>query len=194
MRTRRPPALILFLLAALLTACGRQEAAPARSPAPEAGPEAVASSGARDGALDATALAFAELVISTDTQAVKLLDLGVARAKDPAMRGLADELASVRRTELTELRGILDGAGVPFVDNHAGHDMPGMPTEAELISLSAGPDFDAQFVRLTRAHLTESATVAKSGASSVTHEETKAIAEAMVTERASALRSLDALG
>ena len=194
MRTRRPPALILFLLAALLTACGRQEAAPARNPAPAAGPEAVASSSAGNGALDATALAFAELVISTDAQAVKLLDLGVARVADPALRDLAGELAAVRRTELTELRGILDTAGVAYVDNHAGHDMPGMPTEVELIALSAAPDFDAQFTKLARAHLTESATVAKSGATSVAHEETKAVADAMVAERASALRSLDALG
>lgn len=194
MRTRRSPALILFLLAALLAGCGRQDAAPARNPAPDAGPQAVASSGAPVDGLDATALAFAELVISTDGQAVKLLDLGVARAKDPDLRALAGSLADTRRAELTSLRGILDTEGVPYVENHAGHDMPGMPTEAELVGLATAPDFDAQFTRLARAHLTESATVAKSGAAAVKHEETKAVADAMVRERASALRSLDALG
>lgn len=195
MRTRRPPDLILLLLAALLlTGCGRQAAAPARNPAPEAGPQAVASGTAPIGGLDATALAFAELVISTDGQAVKLLDLGTSRAADPALRTFAGDLAQVRRTEQTELRGILDEAGVPYVDNHAGHDMPGMPTEPELIALENAQDFDAQFTKLARAHLTESMTVAKSGAASVTHERTKAVADAMVRERAGALRSLDALG
>lgn len=194
MRTRRTPALILFLLAALLTACGGQDAAPAGNPAPRAGPGEVASGGAPAGALDATALAFAELVISTDGQAVRLLDLGATMAEDPALRKLASTLAATRRAELTELRGILGAEGIPYTDNHAGHDMPGMPTEPELVGLRTAPDFDAQFTRLARAHLTESATVAKSGATAVRHEQTKAIAEAMVTERASALRSLDALG
>jgi uncharacterized protein (DUF305 family) len=193
-RSRRSPALILFLLAALLTACGRQDTAPARNPAPQAGPQAVASSSGSESALDATALAFAELVISTDGQAVKLLDMGASRAGSAELRSLAGELASVRRAEATRLRGILDGAGVAYVDNHAGHDMPGMPTEAELRALSAAQDFDAQFTKLTRAHLTESATVAKSGVSSVAHAGTKAVAEAMVRERESALRTLDALG
>ena len=72
--------------------------------------------------------------------------------------------------------------------------MPGMPTEAELLALPSAPDFDAEFTRLTRAHLTESATVAKSGAASITGGEAKAVAEEMVRERSSALRSLDTLG
>lgn len=184
----------MVLLAALLTACGQQGAAPAGNPAPKAGPQVVASGDGSESALDATTLAFAELVISTDGQAVKLLDLGTERATTPGLRSLAAALASVRRTEVAQLRGILDAAGVAYVDNHAGHDMPGMPTEVELIALSKAPDFDAQFTRLTRAHLTESATVAESGAKSVPHEETKAIAAAMVQERESALRSLDTLG
>jgi uncharacterized protein (DUF305 family) len=138
-------------------------------------------------------MAFVELVIATDDQAVKLMDLGAHRATNPALRQLATDLAGVRRTEVTELRDILGAAKVPYVDNHAGHDMPGMPTEAELVALAAAPDFDAEFTRLARAHLTESTTVAKSGATAVTHPATRAAAEAMVRERADALRSLDAL-
>jgi len=181
---------LVVLLVAALSACGRQGPAPAPNPAPLPGAQAVASRGD----VDATARAFVELVISTDSQAVKLLDLGATRAKDPDLKAFAGELAAARRAEQAELQGILDTARIPYVENHAGHDMPGMPTEAELIALSAAPDFDAEFARLTRAHLTESATVAESGASSVTHEETKAAAQEMVRERASALRSLDALG
>jgi len=185
----------VVLLTALLAACGQRDAAPAGNPAPQAGPQVVASNGGSGSALDATTLAFAELVISTDGQAVKLLDLGAERATAPGLRSLAGALAAVRRTEMAQLQGVLDAAGVTYVDNHAGHDMPGMPTEVELVALSkAAPDFDAEFTRLTRAHLTESATVAESGAKSVPHAETKAVAAAMVEERESALRSLDALG
>lgn len=185
---------LVVLLVAALVACGRQGPAPAQDPAPRPGAQAVASDGEENHGVDATARAFVELVIATDDQAVKLLDLGATRAADPDLRAFASGLAAQRRTELARLRGILDTARIPYADNHAGHDMPGMPTEVELMALSAAPDFDAEFTRLTRAHLTESATVAESGAKAVTHEETKAAAREMVRERASALRSLDALG
>jgi uncharacterized protein (DUF305 family) len=180
------------LLALAITACGQQAPAPARNPAPP-GRQAVAS-GVPTSGLDATARAFVELVIATDVQAVKLMDLGAQRATEPRLRQFASDLTAVRHTELTELRDILGTAKVPYVDNHAGHDMPGMPTEVELVALAGAPDFDAEFTRLARAHLTESATVAQSGATAVTHGATRAAAEAMVRERAGALRSLDALG
>ncbi|MFC4858065.1 DUF305 domain-containing protein [Actinophytocola glycyrrhizae] len=185
---------LVVLLVAALSACGRQGPTPAANPAPPPETRVVASNGGSDTGLDATALAFVELVVATDDQAVKLLDLGAERAMSPRLKVFAGELAAARRAEAERLRGILDTARVPYVNNHAGHDMPGMPTEAELVALRAAQDFDAEFTRLARAHLIESATVAESGAKSVAHEETKAIAREMVRERASALRSLDTLG
>jgi uncharacterized protein (DUF305 family) len=184
-RTRRPATVIAVLLAVLLSACGQQGPSPARDPAPPAGVRAVASD------LDATARAFIELTIATDDQAVRLLDLGASRASSPSLRAFAAGLASARRAELTQLHGLL--GSTPYVNNHAGHDMPGMPTEAELIALSASADFDAEFTRLTRNHLTESETVARSGENAIKDEKTHAVASAMVKEREEALRALDAL-
>jgi uncharacterized protein (DUF305 family) len=181
---------VLVLLVAALSACGQQAPAPVRDPAPQPGPQAVASKGG----FDATARAFIELVVATDDQVVKLLDAGAAQAREPALREFAAGLAGQRRAEAAELRAILGEERIPYVDNHAGHDMPGMPTEAELVALAAADDFDAEFTRLVRAHLTESATVARSGAGSITDPGTKAAADAMVQERAAALKSLDALG
>lgn len=135
-----------------------------------------------------TARAFVELTIATDDQAVKLLDLGASRAADPALRRFASDLATARRAEIKELHAIL--GTVPYVNNHEGHDMPGMPTEAELVALAAAADFDAEFTRLVRAHLTESATVAQSGLASIKDERAKAFASAMSRERAEALRAL----
>lgn len=167
----------MVLLALALVACGRQD---------PAAPSPVATT-----AFDDTARAFVELAIATDDQALKLLDQGAERAVDPALRQLAGELAAVRRTELHELHTLLETAGVPYVNNHVGHDMPGMPTDAELATLtSAAATFDAELTRLVRAHLEESAVVAKSAAESVEHPETKAAAERMAEERAAALARL----
>lgn len=132
-----------------------------------------------------------ELTIATDDQAVKLLDLGATRAHDPALRTFAGTLAAARRTELASLHDLL--GTTPYVNNHAGHDMPGMPTEAELTALAAAADFDGEFVRLVRNHLTESSTVARSGESAVRDERTHALAAAMLRQRGEELRELDAL-
>ena len=172
-------------VAALLLALGACGQAPAteRDPAPPA--RAVASD------LDATARAFVELTIATDDQAVKLLDRGATRAHDPSLRSLAGELAAARRTELTALHDLL--GSTPYVNNHAGHDMPGMPTDVELLALDAAADFDTEFVRLVRNHLTESATVAHTGETSVRDERTHALAADLVRARGEELRELDAL-
>ncbi len=172
----------MVLLALALAACGQQ--APAAPPPIPETTEAATDFGD-------TARAFVELAIATDEQAVKLLDAGVERAVDPALRALAGELAAVRRTEMHELHTLLEAAGAPFVNNHVGHDMPGMPTDTELTTLTeAAAGFDAEFARLVRAHLEESAVVAKSAAESVEHPETKAAAERMAEERAAALARL----
>jgi uncharacterized protein (DUF305 family) len=163
------------LLAALFSGCGQQ--APA--------PEPVVSG------LDTTTRAFVELTIATDDQAVKLMDLGASRAADPALRSLAAGLATARRAELTELRAILDP--IPYVNHHEGHDMPGMPTEAELVALAASQDFDTEFTRLTRAHLTESSTVARSGLGAIKHKRTHTMASAIEQERKTALQTLNTL-
>lgn len=172
----------MVLLALALAACGQQ--APAAPPTTTTTTQAATDFGD-------TARAFVELAIATDEQAVKLLDAGVERAVDPALRALAGELAAVRRTEMHELHTLLEAAGVPFVNNHVGHDMPGMPTDTELTTLTeAAAGFDAEFARLVRAHLEESAVVAKSAAESVEHPETKAAAERIAEERAAALARL----
>jgi uncharacterized protein (DUF305 family) len=188
-RIRRPTTVVAVLLAVAVSACGQQGPSPARDPAPQAGTRAVASGSS---GLDATARAWVELTIATDDQAVRLLDLGAARASSPGLRDFAGALASARRAELTQLHGLL--GATPYVNNHSGHDMPGMPTEAELIALSASTDFDADFTRLARNHLTESQTVARSGETAITDTHTRAVASAMVRDRTEALRSLDALG
>jgi uncharacterized protein (DUF305 family) len=173
------------LLVASLAACGYQAgaSAPSAQPAPSAPP----------GGFGATEQAFVQLEVATDDQAVKLLDLGSKRATSPALRAFATTLAGDRRAELVELRGLLDAASVPVLNIHQGHDMPGMPTEAELTGLSAASDFDATFVELVEAHLSESERVAKSAVRAVTNAPTKDLATRMVSERASALDELGGL-
>ncbi|HEY0454353.1 DUF305 domain-containing protein [Actinophytocola sp.] len=187
---------LIILLATGIGACGQQApsgGAPTYAPpAPTAEPlPAVAPGG-----FGVTERAFAELSIACDDQAVKLLDLGAARASAPALRSYASALAAARRAELAELHGLLDAAAVTYVNQHEGHDMPGMPTESELTALTAlgkATDFDATLVELILAHLSESATVADSAANQVTHPATKDLAQRMSAARAASLAELNGL-
>lgn len=111
-----------------------------------------------------------ELAIATDEQALKLLDL-----TDQA------ELRNNRNAELTALRALLDA---PYVNNHAGHDMPGMPTDAEIQLASTSPDALRQFVH---AHLTESLEVVRSAGSAITHPPTAEVVKLMERHRTAEL-------
>ncbi|MFC3895032.1 hypothetical protein ACFOWZ_26425 [Lentzea rhizosphaerae] len=120
----------------------------------------------------ATERAFVELAIATDEQVLKLLDLTDA----PMLR-------SNRTTELAELRKLLDA---PYVNNHAGHDMPGMPTDAEIELASTNPDALKQFVH---AHLTESLEVLRSAGAAITHPPTAEVVKLMERHRTAELAS-----
>jgi len=187
---------VIVLLAMGIAACGQQAPAsdtPSAPPPPPA-PTAEPIPSVPPGGFGVTEQAFVQLAISTDDQAVKLFDLGAERATTSLLREFASGLATIRRSELTTLHGLLEQAAVPYQNLHKGHDMPGMPTDDELTALGAAPGFDAEFTRLARAHLTESTTVARSAAKQVTHVGTKAVASGMVDERTAALARLDTLG
>jgi hypothetical protein len=118
----------------------------------------------------ATERAFVELAIATDEQALKLLALTDAPT-----------LKSNRTTELAELRKLLDA---PYVNNHEGHDMPGMPTDAEIELASTNPDALKQFVH---AHLTESLEVLRSAGAAITHPPTAEVVKLMERHRTAEL-------
>ncbi|ALG07072.1 hypothetical protein AOZ06_09160 [Kibdelosporangium phytohabitans] len=174
------------LLCLLLAGCGGNVTGPVpATPAPGTGQATP---------FGATERAFVELAIATDEQAVKLLAAGQAQAAHPALRQLARDAGAARRAEVAELRGLLTSAAVEYVDNHKGHDMPGMPTDAEITAVeAAGPGFDAQFVKLLRAHLDESAVVLRSAVRAVSDEPTRALASRMASDRTEFTRRLDAV-
>lgn len=112
------------------------------------------------GSVNATDLAWLQLMIAMDERVLPLLDVGASRGHAPAVRQLAGKLRDAHVTELARLRS----AG-PAADNpHAGHDMPGMVTAAELARLRSarGPTFDALFTDHLGAHLRQSLSVTRS--------------------------------
>ncbi len=152
--------MIVCLLAGLLAAC---QQAPTPVPAPPS--SSVAQSG-----FGQTERAFVDLSIATNEQVLKLLE----NAGRP-------ELVANRHAELERLRALLD---TPYVNLHAGHDMMGMPTDAEIQLAATDPQARDQFVR---AHLTESLKVVQVARGDIKHPPTVEVIDLMERHRTAEL-------
>jgi uncharacterized protein (DUF305 family) len=156
-------------------------------PAPASAPAAVAPV-----AFNPTDVAWVQLMIPMDERLLRLLALAPDRSADPELRALADRLATAHRAEVVRLRALLRRSGVPEVDVHAGHDMPGMVPLAELARAATvrGAAFDRIVVTGLRAHLAQSAKVARSEQAAGAEPATRTLAAESESGRAAELARL----
>lgn len=154
-------ALALLLLASCARTPSTSEPAPT-TPAPTPG-------------FNATDTAWLQLMISMDENLAALLDLAPERAGS-ALRGTATTLRAELGAQLEALGELRVAAGIPDADVHAGHAMPGMVTDADLVVMrgSDGAEFDRELRRLAGAHLRQTVLLAdgvrKSGESAAVRE------------------------
>lgn len=196
--TARLPVVAPILLALLgLTASAgcstTSEPAPAASSVrTAAAPSPTASRSASSTPTDA---AWAQLMTPMNEKALALLTLAADRATEPRLRAFATRLQSGQEAELGRLRPLLVRMGLPDTDVHAGHDMPGMVTEADLEAARAaeGAAFDRLFLTGIRDHLRHSAQVSRSEITAGARADAKQLAAALVTAREAALTELEGL-
>ncbi|GAA4072449.1 hypothetical protein GCM10022248_46190 [Nonomuraea soli] len=139
--------------------------------------------------LSATDVAWAELMIPMNEQALRLMALIPERTSSTELRDLAGKLAPAHRTELERLRELLSGQ--PATNPHEGHDMPGMMTAAKLRQVEAleGRAFERAAVDGLRAHLEQSSQVCAGEVSAGAHPKAVALAAQMRKARGDALRA-----
>ncbi|WP_433236286.1 DUF305 domain-containing protein [Streptosporangium sp. CA-135522] len=145
------------------------------------------------GGFNTTDTAWLQLMIPMNERVLPLLDLGAERGHDPAVRRLAARARNDHLTELERLRVMLTRTGLPPTNVHAGHDMPGMVTAADLTALRAtgGAAFDRLFLDRLREHLQQSAMVSRSEQTAGADDDTRALAAAVERSRGA---QLDLLG
>jgi uncharacterized protein (DUF305 family) len=131
--------------------------------------------------LNPTDLAWIQLQLAMDEQALHILKLAPGSGGRPALKRWAAEVAEGHRAELTALRELLTAAGVPDTNPHEGHDMPGMVNATELRALEAaeGHEFD----RLLRSALRDQLTHAER----MSREQRKAGSDPEVKHRAASI-------
>ncbi|MEU8439313.1 DUF305 domain-containing protein [Streptomyces microflavus] len=188
-----PILLALLGLAASAGCSTTTEPAPAASqvrtaaaPSPKASPSASSTP---------TDAAWAQLMTPMNEKALALLTLAADRGTEPRLRAFATRLHSGQEAELGRLRPLLARMGLPDTDVHAGHDMPGMVTEADLEAAGAaeGGAFDRLFLTGIRDHLRHSAQVSRSEITAGARADAKQLAADLVTAREAALTELEGL-
>ena len=171
----------LALLLALLVACGPGggNAAPAPDPA-----------------FNATDTAWLQLMIPMTEHMADALALAADHGADPGLRALAATTLTEHRADLARLQALRVAAGLPDADVHAGHRMPGMVTEADLVVLRAdhGAEFDRHLRPLLDKHLTQCGVLATGELANGHQQRVKSLAQAIERSRAREHERLQALG
>ncbi len=142
--------------------------------------------------LSATDLAFMDLVIPQNESTLAALDLTTSRPGS-ALRPVATQLEARYRAELAQVRELLAQNGEQESDQHAGHDMPGMITPAEVaaIGYAEGSAFDQQLTALLRTQCEEARTVARAELSSGTSKPVVELSARIDSTRAEFLALLE---
>jgi uncharacterized protein (DUF305 family) len=177
----------------VLTGCGSSAAS---TPPPAAAPTApTVSKFSVNPSFNATDLAWIELMIPMDDQLLRVLGMAQKQATDPAVRTFATQVSTGHKTEVAQFVALRTRANWPAKNPHEGHDMPGMMTEPEIVTLgkTKGAAFDQLFEKNLKEHLDQSIVLARSITTDGKDAETKKLAAAIMTSRAAQLKQLAAL-
>jgi hypothetical protein len=167
-RHRGTPLLRALLgVALLVTACTTPTPVPSPSP------------------FNATDTAWIQLMIPMNEQLLPALALA-----PPGLAPFAAGLKASHERELVHLRRLRDRAGLSAGNPHAGHQMPGLVSEADLAGLRLDPSGLAAELR---EHLEQSALLARGEQDGGADRETRDLAASIAATRATQTAELGAL-
>ncbi|SDG29726.1 Uncharacterized conserved protein, DUF305 family [Sinosporangium album] len=141
---------------------------------------------------NATDVAWLQLIIPMTRQALPVFDAAPRRTSNPLIVQLAAQMGNEHRAQLRTLQSLLRRAGVPDVNMHAGHNMPGMVTIAELGDGTRTKDaaFDRFFTEHIGEYLRQSVSLAEGVQGAGADRDTKAFAVTVGRARAADLDRL----
>ncbi|NBE84095.1 DUF305 domain-containing protein [Micromonospora rubida] len=190
-RPRSGPARAPVLLVGLLLVAGPSATGCVAAPptAPSTGVPLPGVPTAATATFGGTDAAWIQLMIPMNEQALAALDLVPGRSTDEGVRELAGRIAADRRTELDDLRRLRGRAGLPAVNEHEGHDLPGMVVPADLVALRSlhGPAFDHAIGQTLREHVEQGARLADAERANGSDAQTRGLAERVGRTRATEL-------
>ncbi|MFD0200611.1 MULTISPECIES: hypothetical protein [Saccharothrix] len=168
-RKLRFPVLAVLLV---LAACSSPPSTPPTSSAPPS-------------PFNGTDTAWIQLMIPMNEQLLPALALA-----PPELAPFAAELKASHEQELVRLKRLRDRAGLSDENVHAGHQMPGLVSEADLAGLRLDP---SGLPAKLREHLAQGALLARGEQDSGADQETRDLAASIATARAEQTSRLGAV-
>ncbi|WP_344479974.1 DUF305 domain-containing protein [Nonomuraea monospora] len=140
-----------------------------------------------------TDVAWLQLTDALHARARPMLELAPERAASRSLARLAERLGAAQEAGRGRLRALLAEAGITGENPHTQHDMPGMPTAADLKALAGLREsaFDRRFAALLRAYLEQLVLVADGEQGSGGAARARELARAMAREHAGDLAELE---
>ncbi|MFC4012285.1 DUF305 domain-containing protein [Nonomuraea purpurea] len=183
------PRFVAFVLVAVLVS-----GCTAAAPAPEH--HRPGSGAAVGGRFNGTDVAWLQLAEALHTRALPLLELAPGRTASRPLADLAVRIGRKHQTGRGRLRALLAEARVGGENPHATHDMPGMPTAADLRALKGlrNDAFDRRFSALLRVYLDQLVLVARGEQSAGGASSARELAAAMERAHVAELAALDGIG
>ncbi|MET8868984.1 DUF305 domain-containing protein [Nonomuraea sp. NPDC004580] len=182
---------VVCLVVAVLAGCSsaeRDTGTPVSSAERDAGTPASSAE-----AFTTTDVAWLQLTDALHARARPLLELAPRRAAGRSLAALAVRLGKEHEAGRGRLRALLAEAGITGENPHLQHDMPGMPTAADLKTLARLRDgaFDRRFAELLRAHLRQLVLVSNGERDSGGAAAARELAGTMAREHSENLAELD---
>lgn len=174
-------------LAVALTGCASSDAS-APAAAPQGGGAATSDHNDAD-------VKFSMEMIPHHQQTIQIADLASQRATGEKAKLIAAKVLSAEEKEIRTMTGWLKSWNqAPPAAGHAGHDMPGMLTAADIKALesASGKAFDDKFLPMILKHLQNGVTMAKQVISDGQHQPTKDLAGQIVTSQQKKIAELQA--
>ena len=156
---------------------------------------APALSAGQAGFFGGTDLAWIEINIAMDEQLLPLLALAPTKASAAGVKDYAASVQTFTQTELATLRALHNQAKLPAENPHEGMPMPGMVTPEQVTQAAAATPaaFDKKLVELIKAHVNQGVSLARSEEKAGVEPQTLALAEQVLTNRATATEQAAAL-
>jgi hypothetical protein len=118
-------------------------------------------------------------MISMNDSTLVLLDRAAPQVTDSGLADFVTTLAASHRSELADMRAHAERADLVVSDDHAGHEIPGVVTPADLARIEAqtGTAFDTAVRECLREHLEQGARLAVAEQTNGTDDETRQLAQ-----------------
>ncbi len=129
-------------------------------------------------------ITFAQSMIVHHTGAIAMADLGTTRASSTKIKDLAAQIKAAQQPEIDEMTAWLKGWGEPVT-------MPGMtPHDMAMLSATAGPAFDKEFLTLMIQHHKNAVSMANDQLSKGQNTAAKKLAQSIISSQSKEIDSM----